>query len=166
MARDMESGHEKELFSMEGANFAWSLNFVISPDRQQLALASFKINRSTGETVKRILTVPKKGGEPKELHKTNPRAAQLPTIAWTPDGKFLLFTDSLPKGGNAVFIIAVSGGEARELCRPQTIMHSVLWSVLDVHPDGKRIAFDCFEYRHEVWAMENFLPSDVASAKK
>jgi hypothetical protein len=46
------------------------------------------------------------------------------------------------------------------------MMYGVLWSVLDVHPDGKRIAFDCYEYRHEVWAMENFLPSGINSEDK
>lgn len=35
-----------------------------------------------------------------------------------------------------------------------------MWS-----PDGRRIAFDCFEYRHEVWTLENFLPA-VADAKE
>ena len=46
------------------------------------------------------------------------------------------------------------------------MMYGHLWSVLDVHPDGQRIAFDCFEYRHEVWAMENFLPMSAASKEK
>jgi hypothetical protein len=62
-----------------------------------------------------------------------------------------------------VFHIPAVGGQARELCQPQTMMYGHLWSALDVHPDGRRIAFDCFEYRHEVWVMENFLPTVVAS---
>ena len=46
------------------------------------------------------------------------------------------------------------------------MMHGVLWGMLDVHPNGKSIAFDCFEYRHEVWAMENFLPTTAVSNDK
>ncbi len=166
MTRDMESGREEELFSLEGARYAQFLTFALSPDGQQLALAIFKMNPSGGEIEKRILRMPAKGGEPKELLKTEPKSAQIPTVAWTPDGQFLLFTDSIPEAANAVFLIPAAGGQARELCRPQTMMYGVLWSVLDVHPDGQRIAFDCFEYRHEVWAMENFLPTTAASKEK
>jgi hypothetical protein len=41
---------------------------------------------------------------------------------------------------------------------------------LDVHPDGRRIAFNSTEVRREVWVMENFLPvakeAPAASAQK
>jgi hypothetical protein len=115
--------------------------------------------------------MPAIGGELRELFK-NDELKQYPMVAWTPDGNFLLFTnsipvtDSIPDAINAVWLIPASGGQARELCRPQTTMYGVLWRTLDVHPDGKRIAFDCFEYRHEVWAMENFLPANTASKEK
>lgn len=166
MKRDMESGQEKELFSMEGALTVLFMTFSLSSDEQQIALAFLKMKPSGNGTEKHILTIPAIGGEPKELVKTEAKSAQYPGIAWTPDGQSLLFTDSIPDGANAVFLVPAAGGQVRELCRPQTMMYGVLWGALDVHPDGKRIAFDCFEYRHEVWAMENFLPSDVASAKK
>jgi len=161
ITRDMESSLEEKLFSMEDAN----LNFALSPDGQQLAITSLVIKFSPMTLIHRILTMPAKGGEPKELLK-NDELKQYPTIAWTPDGKFLLFTNSIPGGINAVWLIPASGGQARELCRPQPTMYGVLWRTLDVHPDGKRIAFDCFEYRHEVWAMENFLPTASASKDK
>lgn len=169
MMRDMESGREEELFNLEGARFVQFLTFALSPDEQQLALATFKFlspEKPEKGTEKHILTMPAKGGELKELVKTEAKAAQFPTIAWTPDGQSLLFTDSIPEAANAVFLVPASGGQARELCRPQTMMFGVLWTALDVHPDGKRIAFDCFEYRHEVWAMENFLPATAAPEDK
>lgn len=166
MSRDMESSLEKELFSTKGSYNAQFLTFALSSDGQQLALATLKFLSAEKGTEKRILIMPARGGEPKELVKTEAKAAQYPTIAWTPDGQFLLFTDSIPEAANAVFLVPAAGGQARELCRPQTMMFGVLWSVLDVHPDGKRIAFDCFEYRHEVWAMENFLPATAASKEK
>jgi beta-lactamase regulating signal transducer with metallopeptidase domain/Tol biopolymer transport system component len=167
MSRDMESGREKEFFSIENASNAQSFNFALSPDGRQLALAIWEIKFSpkTMTFNHRILTMPAEGGEPKELLK-NGELRQYPTIAWTPDGQSLLFTNSIAEGGrgNAVFCVPAGGGQARELCRPQTMMYGHLWSVLDVNPDGRRIAFDCFEYRHEVWAMENFL-SPAASSK-
>jgi len=167
MTRDMESGREKEFFSMENASNAQSLNFALSPDGRQLALATWEIKFSPMTFIHRILTMPAQGGEPMELLK-NGDLRQYPTIAWTPDGQSLLFTNTIPEGGrgNAVFCIPAGGGQARELCRPQTMMYGHLWSVLDVHPDGRRIAFDCFEYRHEVWAMDNFLAADPASKDK
>jgi Tol biopolymer transport system component len=167
MSRDMESGREKEFFSMENASNAQSLNFALSPDGRQLALAIWEIKFSPMTFIHCILTMPAEGGEPRELLK-NGELRQYPLIAWTPDGKSLLFTNSIPEGGrgNAVFHIPAGGGQARELCRPQTMMYGHLWSTLDVHPDGRRIAFDCFEYRHEVWAMEHFLPAATASKDK
>ncbi|MGD8538368.1 MAG: M56 family metallopeptidase [Candidatus Aminicenantes bacterium] len=166
MKRNMESGQEQELYGMEGARFVQFLNFAISSDGKHLALATLTFLSPEEGTEKRILTIPADGGEPKELVKTSAKAAQYPTIAWTPDDQYILFTDSIPEAVNAIFIIPAAGGQARELCRPQTMMYGVLWSVLDVHPDGKRLAFDCYEYRHEVWAMENFLPMTSMSEDK
>jgi len=166
MKRDIESGNEKELFSMAGAVTVQFMAFDLSPDGQKLALAFIKMLPTMDGTEKHVLTIPAKGGEPTELVMSKAKAAQYPTVAWTPDGQFLLFTDSIPEGSNAVFLVPTAGGEARELCRPQTMTWGVLFSVLDVHPDGKRITFDCFEYRHEVWVMENFLPSSAASKEK
>lgn len=167
MTRDVESSLEKKLFSMEDASNAQSLNFALSPDGRQLALAVWEIKFSpmTMTFNHRILIMPAEGGEPMELLK-NGELRQYPTIAWTPDGQSLLFTNSVKAGTNAVWLIPAGGGQARELCRPQTMMYGLLWSTLDVHPDGRRIAFDCFEYRHEVWAMENFLPATAASKDK
>jgi Tol biopolymer transport system component len=166
MTKDMESGREEELFSLEGARWVQFLTFALSPDGQQLAIASLNTSPSTGTVEKRILTMPAKGGESRDLLKTEAKRPQWRAIAWTPDGQSLLFVDSIPERGGAVFLIPAGGGQARELCRPQTMMYGVLLTTLDVHPDGRRIAFDCFEYRHEVWVMENFLPTVVASKDK
>lgn len=166
LARNMETNQEKNLFSMENAMGAQGLNFALSPDGQQLALATFERRASPMRMVHHILTMPVQGGEPKELLR-NEKLKQYPLIDWTPDGQFLLFSNSHIQGRpSAVWRIPAGGGEAKELCRPQPMMYGVLWSSLDVHPDGKRIAFDCFEYRHEVWAMGNFLPSNDISKDK
>ncbi|MBA7681541.1 hypothetical protein ES703_89881 [subsurface metagenome] len=118
--------------------------------------------------VNRILIMPAKGGEPRELWKTEEQITR-PTVAWTPDGQSLLFTKRIPEGGRELWLVPAGGGQARKLCGPQEMRlpemtYGGVYSGLDVHPDGQRIAFDCFEYRHEVWVMENFLPVDVASA--
>jgi beta-lactamase regulating signal transducer with metallopeptidase domain/Tol biopolymer transport system component len=167
MSRDMASGREKELFGMENASNAQSLNFAISPDGRHLALAIWEIKRLPMTFVHRILIMPADGGEQREVFNGG-ELRRYPTIAWTPDGQSLLFTNTVPEGGrgDAVFHIPAGGGQVREFCRPQTTTYGHLWSVLDVNPDGRRIAFDCFEYRHEVWAMANFLPPTPSSKDK
>jgi beta-lactamase regulating signal transducer with metallopeptidase domain/Tol biopolymer transport system component len=163
MTKDMESGYEEELFSLEGVSYSNFLTFALSPDEQQLAIASLIIDRSKGVAEKRILAIPVSGGEPRELLRTKSKRAQRPSIAWTPDGQSLLFADSIPQRGGALFLIPAGGGQARELCRPQIMMYGVLLNALDVHPDGQRVAFDLYEYRHEVWAIANFLPKAAVS---
>jgi len=164
MAKEMESGLEKELFSMENASNPRALNFALSPDGLRLAVATFELRRSPMTLSRRVLTMPAEGGEPSQLLEDE-NLKRYPLIDWTSDGQSLLFNSS-PEGSNAIWQIPAGGGQARELCRPQTQMYGHLWSALDVHPDGQRIAFDCFEYRHEVWAMDNFLPATAASKDK
>jgi len=109
------------------------------------------------------------GVGPRELCKPGGLASLQP-LAWTPDGQALLFTKRVPEGGRELWLIPIDNGPARRLCGPrelmcQGMMYGSVHSALDMHPDGERIAFDCFEYRHEVWAMENFLPEAVAMGK-
>jgi Tol biopolymer transport system component len=66
----------------------------------------------------------------------------------------LIFAD-LADGKSRVWLIAVGGGEPRKLDLPA----EGAISVLDVHPDGQRLAYDSRTLgRGEVWVMENFLP--------
>lgn len=166
VTRDTKSGREEELFSLDGTRNIRQLTFALSPDGQQLAaLAALEKKSSRGVAVRRILTMPAKGGEPRELWKSEERAT-MPIIEWTPDGQSLLFTKQSPEGGRELWLVPIGGGQARKLCGPkemmcQGMMYGLVYSTLDMHPDGQRIAFDCFEYRHEVWAMENFLPEDL-----
>ncbi len=166
MRKDMTSGQEEELFNLEGGRYANLLTFALSPDGQELAVASMIIDQSMRKVENRILIMPAKGGQPQELMKTESNQARFPGIAWTPDGQSLLFIGPISERGGALFLIPAEGGEARELCRPQTMMYGVLLSPLDVHPDGHRVAFSCFEYRHEVWEMRNFLPMTAASEEE
>ena len=165
ITRDIESGHEEELFALDGTRDMRGLTFALSEDGRHLALAT-QVRASSGVGAdRRISIMPAKGGEPRELWKSEERATR-PVITWTPDGQSLLFTKQSPEGGRELWLVPTGGGQARKLCGPQEMMcqgmmYGVLHSALDMHPDGQRIAFDCFEYRHEVWAMENFLPEDL-----
>ena len=148
IARDLESGYEKELLVDEMR----ALNLTLSPNGRRLALAF----QPPGFGL-RILTIAVEGGEPKELLNTKARGMR-PTIAWTPDGESLLFWKRGPEG-NKLWLIPADGGQARELCDLD------LRRTLEMHPDGKRIVFDNSDTRHELWVMENFLPTGVSQAK-
>jgi hypothetical protein len=51
--------------------------------------------------------------------------------------------------------VPAAGGEAQ---KTGLVMERI--SHLSVHPDGRRIAFDSgIRGNHEIWVMENFLPS-------
>jgi beta-lactamase regulating signal transducer with metallopeptidase domain/Tol biopolymer transport system component len=167
LVRNIESGHEKELFALGDTGGVRGLSFELSPDGRQLALAT-QVKASSGDGVdRRILIMPAKGGEPTELWKPGGLITEQ-TITWTPDGKALLFTKRVPEGGRELWLVPTAGGPARKICGPRELMcqgmiYGSVHSALDMHPDGQRIAFDCFEYRHEVWVMKNFLPETAVA---
>jgi beta-lactamase regulating signal transducer with metallopeptidase domain/Tol biopolymer transport system component len=164
MSKDMASGREEEVCDLGGVvNAFYGARFALSPDGQRLAVGTVEIDVPAGTAASRILTLPAQGGGTRELLKIDLIHFQRPGVAWTPDGQTLIFTGPVTERGGALFSIPAEGGEAREVSRLQTMTYGVLLGTLDVHPDGRRIAFDCFEYRHEVWAMENFLPLAAAS---
>ncbi len=167
MKKDMTSGGEVEVCDLGGVvNAFYGIRFALSPDGETLAVGTAEIDVPAGKAASRILTLPAQGGGTRELLKIDLIHFQRPGVAWLPDGQTLIFTGPVSERGGALFSIPAEGGEAREVSRLQTMTYGVLLGTLDVHPDGKRIAFDCFEYRHEVWAMANFLPVAVAPPEK
>lgn len=72
---------------------------------------------------------------------------------WLPDGRSVLVSS-----GGRLAAVPAGGGEPRWLDlrvvpEPQREEH------LDVHPDGRRIAFMAGTTRMELWMLENFLPA-------
>lgn len=144
LLRDLGAGREKELY--RGSFRA----FALSPDGQQLAVALAQV----------LKVVPTSGGEPRELL-TVQRPEGVTTVAWSPDGRQLLFgRDNVAKQGLATDLwrISAEGGEPQKLELTVEGMRE-----LRMHPDGRQIAFSSFRLRREVWALENFLPASRAS---
>jgi Tol biopolymer transport system component len=98
--------------------------------------------------------MPASGGEAREV--LTLKDAEINAVVWTRDGNSLIFAD-LADGKSQVWLIAVGGGEPRKLDLP---VEGAI-SVLDVHPDGQRLAYDSRTLGGEVWVMENFLPASV-----
>lgn len=140
MRHDLATGKEVALFRFPNSGRFW---FVLSPDGRQVALA-------TQDKLKVYSTA---GGEPRDLAE----AKETTTIAWTKDGKFILY-GLLRRGSKNIYDIwrvPSGGGEAQKLeLGMVNLMH------LRVHPDGRRVVFTASERpeKAEIWVMENFLP--------
>jgi Tol biopolymer transport system component len=139
---DLESGSATLLSETVGPGLdPWAL----SPDGEYVAFAT------EDSTLHRLMIVPTAGGEARELHRYEAEASWVQSIAWSRDGKHLLYS---VRGDPRLWRIGVDGGPAEEtgLSGEGTPAH------IRVHRDGRRIAFDSGSGGAEVWVMENFLP--------
>jgi len=147
--RNLKTGEDREVFSRSTNNAA------LSPDGRSMAV---RLGES-GDRTSVLAIVPVGGGEAKELLRVEQPKALPPWsgLAWTPDGKYLLFTQRAGDSAQQPFElwrIPVGGGTPQKTgIAMQGLRH------LRVHPDGQRIVFDAGQIRHETWVLENFLPT-------
>jgi Tol biopolymer transport system component len=132
----------------------WKHNLAISPDGQQLAfIGCLKDGHS-------LQIAPAAGGETREVIMLTQAGLTAKTgLAWTPDGRHLLF-GKWKDEATELWRIPVEGGEPENLGLAMgRIEH------LSIHPDGRRIAFTGpgLGRDAEIWAMENILPKSTAS---
>ncbi len=146
--RELESGREKQLYQ----NNNLRLLLDLSPDGKRVVFGTENSSDGTWS----IQIIPVSGGEPRELFKLHEseESEEIGFINWTPDGKYMLFTENAKKGP-ALWRISPEGGEPQKLWQSDK-----RYSGLSIHPDGKQIAFSTYEEDLEIWVMENFLPED------
>jgi Tol biopolymer transport system component len=149
--RDLETKREKELY--RGPGSPW--NLILSSDGTQLAFLS----QERGSRFSALKVMPAAGGEVRELLRVK-EPESITTIAWTPDGRHLLFargnmarTDPRKQAAE-LYRIASAGGEPQPLGLAMKHLRD-----LRVHPDGRRIAFTAGLGEMEIWVLENFLPA-------
>jgi Tol biopolymer transport system component len=137
------TGEEKELYNAPG----FISRLALSPEGGELAFFE------SGA----LKVLPVIGGEPRELAKVE----NIATIAWTRDGRYLLYGAASGDKTTELWRIAAKDGEPRKL---DLAMRGL--GHLRFHPDGRRITFmgEMQKEKSEVWVMENFLPVDFASA--
>ncbi len=149
VARNLESGQEREIFRTTDPARSHINHLAVSPDGSQIAfVAADHASRSTKLTV-----VPAAGGPPRAVF-TLPDKENSTGLDWTPDGRHLLLLkhrENILKP--ELLLIPVAGGEPRKLEGSFDRMQQ-----LRIHPDGRRIAFHAGEQRAELWVLENFLP--------
>ena len=145
---DSASGEDRQ----QGARGVWS--FAVSPDGGQLAY--FGSDVETGS--KGLFVMPSAGGTPRLVVPAVSRGA----LAWSPDGRDLLYATEVPGAGDgtpataryALWHVPSQGGEPQQL--PLTVDGMMM--SLRVHPDGQRMLYGTLRANPEVWVMENFLP--------
>lgn len=151
MRLDIETRRESELKSVP-----WSTSDItsiaVSPDGLQLAMVLI------GGIVE---VMPTSGGQSREVFRpATPDGDTGPlrqSLTWTPDQRFLLWV----RGNRTLWKVPAAGGQAEKVGIPMENLKN-----LAVHPDGRQFVFDAAteEPGHEIWALENFLPS--VKAKK
>ncbi len=143
---ELETGDTTELFQTPYGGWGQIRTMELSPDGRTLVFGYFPPEDST-----RMVLLPVDGGEPRELP-----IRRATGITWLPDGQALLFMRFADVGPVwEVSYLDLSEGEPH----PIGLRVSGAPVDLDVHPDGRRIAYSSGTDGAELWVMENFLPT-------
>jgi Tol biopolymer transport system component len=147
--RDLNSGNTRILF--EGPKGKTG-HVELSPDGEHLALIV------QGDDGSAVILVPVSGGEPRELYKSKSFPGRglrgFGGLSWTPGSSAILVA------GNAGFwLISLKDRKPRRLDIDLNV------SEFRLAPDGRHIATNAGESLREIWALENFLPTQTASNK-
>jgi len=128
------SGSALRLTTDPGVDFspAWS------PDGRWIAF----VRGGVGQRKLEVRLIPPLGGSERKLAEIEIRQSYLlsPYLAWTPDARFLIATDSPgERMPDALFVISVETGEKRPLTSPQPPLFGD--SMPAVSPDGRSVVF-------------------------
>jgi len=134
--RQLTSGSHRVLWS----TIAWS------PDGKSIAYFSDD---------KAIKVIPVQGGESRVVVKVKDVSGHS-ELAWSPDGSKLVYSS---KG--SIWAVLLDGGEPEEIKTGlDAKANHISWS-----PDGRKLAFTAIKGgEEELWLMENFLPTAVATS--
>jgi Tol biopolymer transport system component len=144
---DLQTRQKKELY-----RGSVQINRMdISPDGKHLAFWEIGGNA--------LKIIPTAGGKPAVLHEME-KGEGINGITWSPDGKYIFFSKWRKGGGGKtgpcdLWRISKDGGTPVKYELTVNGMEN-----LGIPPDGKRLAFNSWEVRSEVWVMENFLPEE------
>jgi Tol biopolymer transport system component len=141
VAKSRATGEEKILY--QGAESESVGGMQIAPDGEQVAIMS---NFEEGGVWKRaVKLVSVNGGDPRELiGGTN----YLAGFAWFPDNRHLLCS-----GDKETWVLSTDGQPPRKL---KACFEGYN---LSINPDGRQVAFVKWDFRFELWMMQNAVSS-------
>lgn len=144
--RTLRTGEETIVYRAANAH-----NLAPSPDGRSLAF-TYPSNETNG-TESTLVVQPLDGGAPRPIVTIRePDAFALDGVAWTPDGRYLIFVTRHLKGQpHAVWRVAAAGGDPQPLNLPMSGTNVGL----RIHPDGRRVLFTSGERSSEIWVLEN-----------
>jgi Tol biopolymer transport system component len=149
MRFDIAARREMELkHAMADQSFT---SIAVSPDGAQVAFLESD-NRAESTAVR---IMPSAGGESREVFRASPWSGNVRfgVLAWTPDGKNLLFVRPAANA-QELWSVPAAGGEARKTGISMSGIKSPA-----MQPGSNRLAFSTFKAGiPEIWALENFLP--------
>lgn len=129
----------------------------VSPDGRTIAFGYAPV--TGGSQGKSLVLLPVSGEDPRELP-----IAGVMGAAWMPDGRALLFQRYVGEGSNYWYGRAAPVWEAWYVDLADGEPHPIGLTThtpeldLEIHPDGRRIAYTDGTQGSELWVMENFLP--------
>jgi len=134
---DTATGQERELYTGPRKG-----SFALSPDGQWLAFYTAPDQLAVLATT---------GGQARVVHHLDraPGPMAIPFVAWTPDSKHLLFSGP----GDGLYQVHI---ETEQVRQTGPLLKNLIH--VDMHPDGRQIAFTIREEGTELWVMEGFLP--------
>jgi Tol biopolymer transport system component len=137
--RDMTSGIERNLVPAQPFGY-----FAIAPDGRHVA---FTEGAKTPHSV-RVVDVGT--GATRELLKL-PETEVVSVFQWLPDSQRIVVWKSLA-GRTSGAVISLTGD-------PPVTLDGAIPENAQIHPDGRRIAYETGTATLEVWALEHFLPA-------
>ena len=158
LVRDLETGQEKEIFTPDGPDTA-IYGLTLSSDGRQLAF----FLTSPGSATTGVLKIINSAGQPvREIGLNNKQfPSNTATIAWTPDGRYLVFGATAEGHKIELWRVPVSGGPFQKVGISADTLRD-----LRVSPGGERVAFTAGEFKSEVWVLEHFLTSESNAVAK
>jgi Tol biopolymer transport system component len=154
MMRDLRTGEEKEIY-----RFWSSCGLALSSDGRWLAVkANVRSGDGSVSKVPSIQVLSAAGGEPRTIVTLDkPDSSQWRQMAWSPDGKYVFFTEH----DSELWQVPAAGGTPQRLATGLPFINGI-----SVHPDGRQLAVSAGSARWELWVMENLLPTLKAATAR
>jgi Tol biopolymer transport system component len=145
-AVSLASGETRRIYEAEGRIQAQAVS--LSPDNRRLAVTT----RNVGKPGSTLLVMGADGSSPRVVFESTDLAA-VAGVAWSSDGKDILFVRSVPGSDSQLWRISAAGGEPSA-----TGIHGRRLREIQSGPNGAITFTSGSPKQAELWAMDNLLP--------